>query len=231
MVLEKILLPTLNMITTTESVVDTVTLQNDLCKISLWAWKWQMIFNPEKYYTLQIYTTQNPLKMDYVEGATPEPVSYHPYLGIELQRDLKWKTHIDNITSKANKTIGLTKRSLHKCSQVKTEAYTTLVRPKLEYSSVVCNPYRKYQITQMEKIQHRAARFVLGGFSRESSVTSTLVFHKAIHHKNGVTLPDYLKTSTHHTRLSDCCYFIPPTIQSDVYSIVSFHGQLQTGIP
>ena len=68
---------------TTESVVVTVTLQNDLCKMSLWTRKWEIIFNPEKYYTLQIYTTQNPLKMDYVEGATPEPVSYHPYIGVE----------------------------------------------------------------------------------------------------------------------------------------------------
>ena len=123
--------------------------------------------------------------------------------------------------------LRLTKRSLDKCSQeVKAEAYTTLVRPKLEYSSAVCDSYRKYQINKMEKIQHRAARFVLDGFSRESSVTSTLVFHKAIHHKIAVPLPDYLKTSTHHTRLSDCCYFIPQQ-----YNRVSFHGQLQTGIP
>ena len=213
---------------TTEIVVDTVTLQNDLCKTSLWTRKWPMIFNPEKYYTLQIYTTQNPLKMDYVEGVTIEPVSHHPYLGVELQRDLKWKTHIDNITCKANKTIGLTKRSLHTCSQVKARAYTTLARPKLEYSSAVCNPCRKYQINQIEKIQHRAARFVLDGFSRESSVTSTLVFHKPIHHKIAVSLPDYLKTSTHHTRLSDCCYSIPTAIHSEVFKY-SFVPRRVTG--
>ena len=143
---------------TVDSVADTDVLQNDLCKMSLWTRKWQIIFNPEKYYTLQIYTTQNPLKMDYVEGVTLEPVSHHPYLGVEVQQDLKRKSHINNITSKANKTLGLTKRSLHKCSQeVKAEAYTTLVRPKLEYSSAICDSYRKYQINQMEKIQYRAA--------------------------------------------------------------------------
>ena len=149
--------------------------------------------------------------MDYVEGVTLEPVSHHSYLGVELQQDLKWNNHINNINSKANKTIRLTKRSLHKCRQeVKAETYTTLVRLKLEYSS-------SYKINKMEKIQHRAARFVLDAFSRESSVTSTLVFHKAIHHKIAATLPDYLKTSTHHTRLSDCCYFIPPVIQCDMF--------------
>ena len=68
---------------TTESVVNTVTLQNIPCKMSLWTRKWQMIFNPEKNYTLKIYTTQNPLKMYYMEVATLEPVSHHPYLGVE----------------------------------------------------------------------------------------------------------------------------------------------------
>ena len=33
---------------TIDSVDDTIAIQNDLCKMSLMAWKWQMIFNPEK---------------------------------------------------------------------------------------------------------------------------------------------------------------------------------------
>ena len=128
-----------------------------------------MIFNPEKYYTLQIYTTQNPLEMDYIEGVTLEPVSHHPYLGVELQQDLKWKSHINNITSKANKTLGLTTGSLDKCSQeVKAEAFTTLFRPKLEYSSAACDSYHKYQMNQMEKNPTQDCCFVLDGFSRES---------------------------------------------------------------
>ena len=35
---------------------------------------------------------------------------------VELQRDPKWKTNIDNITSESNKTLGLVKRNLNKCS-------------------------------------------------------------------------------------------------------------------
>ena len=90
-----------------DSVTNTVTLKTDLCKMSLWAWKWQMIFNPEKSYTFHMYKTPNPLKMDHVmECVTLKAVSHHPYLGVELQRDLKWKTHIDDITSKANKISG-----------------------------------------------------------------------------------------------------------------------------
>ena len=47
--------------TTIESVADSV--QNDLCKMSLWARKWQMILNSEKLYTLHMNETQSPLKI------------------------------------------------------------------------------------------------------------------------------------------------------------------------
>lgn len=120
-----------------------------------------------------MYNNHNPLTLDYtMDGVTLKPVSQHPYIGAELQRDQKWKTHIDNITSDANRTIRLIKRNLNRCSQdVKAKAYTTLVRPTLEYSSTVWDPYRKCQI---EYIQRRAARFILHDYSRESSVTRML---------------------------------------------------------
>ena len=65
--------------------------------------------------------------------------------------NIKWKTHIGNITSKTNKTLDLIKRNSNRSSQeVKTNAFTTtLVKLTLEYSSPVWDPYRKYQINQI----------------------------------------------------------------------------------
>ena len=40
---------------TIESVADSVALQNDLCKMSLSARKWLVIFNPEIFYTHTSY--------------------------------------------------------------------------------------------------------------------------------------------------------------------------------
>ena len=34
------------------------------------------------------------------------------YLGVTLQSDLKWNKHVENISAKANKTLGLLKRNL-----------------------------------------------------------------------------------------------------------------------
>ena len=85
----------------------------------------------------------------------------HSHLGVEISQDLKWDTHIVNITSSANKINGFIRRNLISCTkETKSAAYSTLVRPILEYSSSVWDPYTKEHIHQLGKIQRRAARMV-----------------------------------------------------------------------
>ena len=79
--------------------------------------------------------------------------------------------NINNITSKANQTLGFLRRNL-KVNSRKT--YKALVRPNLEYSSCVSDPQTTNQINQLEKVQSRAAKFVCGRFHNTSSVTEML---------------------------------------------------------
>ena len=55
-------------------------------------------------------------------------------------------------------------------------AFTTLVRPHLEYPSIVWDPYYKQDIQSLEKIQRKVhvARFVTGDYSYQHSVTTML---------------------------------------------------------
>ncbi|XP_072051809.1 uncharacterized protein [Amphiura filiformis] len=71
--------------------------------------------------------------------------------------------------------LGLIRRNLRASPQkLKQQAYFTLVRPHLEYCCTVWNPHTKKLITQVENIQRRAARFVLGNYHQRESVTAMI---------------------------------------------------------
>ena len=58
-------------------------------------------------------------------------------------------------------TLGLIRRNLGDCTApVKAAAYSTVVRPVLEYSSTVWDPHQTSDIHNLEQVQRKAARFV-----------------------------------------------------------------------
>ena len=87
-----------------------------------------------------------------------------------------WNTHVSNICTKANRTLGFLRRNLSACPQdVKESAYKGLVRPVLEYGSSVWDPSSILLQEELEKVQKRAARFVTGNYLYETgSMTGIL---------------------------------------------------------
>ena len=69
--------------------------------------------------------------------------------------------------------MGFIKRNLKYTNRDLRElAYTSLVRSILEYSSTVWDPFYQKDIDRLERVQRRAARFVLNDYKPLSSVTS-----------------------------------------------------------
>ena len=65
-----------------------------------------------------------------MNGKPLESVRSHPYLGIEVTHNLNRNSHINNITTKPNRSLGFVKRNLKRCpEQVKEQAYKTLILP------------------------------------------------------------------------------------------------------
>ena len=104
-------------------------------------------------------------------------------LGICITKDLNWNKHIHQITASANRTLAFIRRNLHSCPiNIKTIAYTTLVRPLLEYSSSVWDPHTQTLINQIEMVQRRAARFCLNDYiSREAGCVSEMLNQLKLH--------------------------------------------------
>ena len=69
-----------------------------------------------------------------------------------------------------------TSKNIYELYSIKTKelAYKTYVRPKVEYCSVVWDPWQKEQINKIEMIQRRAARYKLNQYSYQRSVSAML---------------------------------------------------------
>ena len=96
-------------------------------------------------------------------------------MGVTLEENCKFDAHINATVNAGNKMLGFIRRNIKVNSQrTKEMAYKMLVRPKVEYAASVWDPYTKSQISNLEKIQRRAARFVLNDHKKCSSVTNML---------------------------------------------------------
>ena len=203
---------------TIEGEKDSATLQHDLDKLFVWERQWDMEFNPSKCQVIQVTGSRKPINANYVL----ETVTCARYLGVDISSGLSWRSHIDRVTGSATKTLNFVRRNIKtKHPGVREMAYSTLVRPQLEYAAAVWDPHTKGKTQQVEKVQRRAARWVSGNYERLASVSDMIatlgwrsleqrwadaglcLFYKIIHGLVAVTLPDYIEPNT---RISRYCH-------------------------
>ena len=122
---------------------DTMKLQRDIDRLGSWARKWGMRFQPVKCNMMQL--TRKRIKKIHasytIEGTDLENVERIKYLGVTIISVLRWNTHVSNVCTKDNRTLGFLRRNLHSFPQeVKGAGFKGLVRPVLDYGSSVRDP-------------------------------------------------------------------------------------------
>ena len=96
-----------------------------------------------------------------MDGHELENVDTEKDLGVIISGDLKVKDNVIHHVKKANKMLGLIKRTftyLDKDSFLML--YKTYIRPHLEYCQQACYPYLRSDIIMLEKVQQRATKLV-----------------------------------------------------------------------
>lgn len=202
------------------NLTDCSLLHKDLDRLAHWEHIWEMEFNPSKCVVLNICKKNHKLSFNYrLHGQILEVVDSAKYLGVTISQDLSWNKHIDKTCTTANKSLAFVRRNLKtKNENIRKVAYKTLVRPQLEYASVVWSPHTKSNINKLEKVQRRAIRWTKNNYSYYDSVTRmqeeldwpTLqdrrdmtrltMFYKIVYGLVAVSMPSYIERPTRTTR-------------------------------
>ena len=157
---------------------DIMKLQRDIDRLGSWARTWGMRFQPVKCNMMQL--TRKQIKTIHalytLEGTDLQNVESIKYLGVTITSDLRWNTHVSNVCTKASRTLGFLRRNVYSCpKEVKEAAYKGLVRPVLDYGSLVWDPPGVVLQEELESVQKRAARFMTGNYNYETgSMTGIL---------------------------------------------------------
>ncbi|XP_042143372.1 uncharacterized protein LOC120849979, partial [Ixodes scapularis] len=92
-----------------------------------------------------------------------------------ISGDLCWDTHVENVCNSAYRKLCFKRRSLRGTnSDIRTSVYKTLVRPTLEYASIIWHPHAQTQIDKVERIQRLAARLMFSKYDRHECVSALL---------------------------------------------------------
>ena len=139
-------------------------LQEDLTSASEWCKSWLVTLKTEKCEVLHITRKNDPIRCQYsLNNILLPEVDHHKHLGLWLESSLSWDYHINSICAKANKVLGLIKRTFGYSNKtgIKT-AFKALVIPILEYACPVWNPYLVKHTKAIKAIQRRASRLICG---------------------------------------------------------------------
>ena len=134
--------------------------QQDITRLYNWSLTWQMVFNTKKCHILSILRKRDRPTITYTLGTEKlSVVESYPYLGVTVSSDLRWHHYINTISNKANRTLNFIRRNIYRCSpEAKVLAYTSLVRPHLEYASAVWDPYIARDSNKLDKSRDEQQR-------------------------------------------------------------------------
>ena len=145
---------------TVNSPLEEENLQRDLSKLEEWSNRWLLQFNASKCKVLHLGKNKGSHEYS-LNNTNLEASNIEKDLGVNIDNNLSFSDHINIIVNKANRTMGVIRRSFKNLNQhIFLKLYKGLVRPQLEYAGQVWSPYLKKDIKKLESVQRRATKLV-----------------------------------------------------------------------
>ena len=143
-------------------------LQEDLHSLTNWSSLNHIQFNPSKSALVRFQSKSSSDHPDYLLNDQQLPLKHtHRDLGVVISSDLTWSAHHNRIIAEAYRSLSLIRRTFQHTNTISAKRllYLSLVRSKLSYCSQVWRPYLLKDISQIERVQRRATKFILNDYS------------------------------------------------------------------
>lgn len=129
----------------------------NLLKINIQKTKWMVICGIKQYH--EVLKCNSTVR---INGSPIERVDKFKYLGVIIDRELKFKDHANSLI----KTIAFKINYLRRCSRCLTMwskhvIYNTLILPHFNYCSTILYLLNQNEIQRLQKMQNRAMRIIL----------------------------------------------------------------------
>ena len=156
------------------------TIAQDLNNIEKWAIENKMFLNAKKTKSMLVsgkrlrkrLSADNTNLNITLTGKNIEQVANHKILGVNLDQDLTFETHVEELCKKLSKRLGLLRRiSSYLKQKQKAYYYEAVIKPLLLYGSPIWSSSNKGNLDNVLRMQKRAARIILEAERRTPSVT------------------------------------------------------------
>ena len=139
-------------------------MQADLDTLYRWSQKWLLTFHPGKCVNLKITLRKDADTHVYHLGEDDlKNVEDVKDLGVNVDANLKFQSHISGKVNKSNQLWGAIKRAFkHMNPDIFKKLFCAHIRPHLEYAVQFWAPYLRKSINQIEAVQRRATKNIPG---------------------------------------------------------------------
>ena len=164
------------------------------------------------------------LRYYYINGNIIEFCENERDLGVIVSSNFKWDEQHDKILKKTHQMLGFTKRTCHfiKDTRKRRSIYLSLVRSNFEHGSIIWRPITETEISDFEKLQKKALKWILKEENMhyddetylkkcyQANLTQMKIFfdindlsffHKIVHGKVPILLPEYIEPYKGQRRL------------------------------
>ena len=191
-------------------------LNSDLELISNWAKTWKVNFNPNKTESILFSRKRvlSPMPDLFLNNVKIQIVNAHKHLGLTLQSDCQWQSHINELFSKVSPMINCLRSLKYRLNRNSLQTlYSSYILPLFDYCDFIWDNCTKNQEFILEKLHLDALRTICGavrgvshskiyqetGYSslnERRQIHKMKLFHKMYHHKTPQYLTDPIPPRT-----------------------------------